>query len=71
MRIDGILHVALGVVWQEDVDDLEAYAIEEFCAPSVDYSAAVALAGAGATSMCDVSDALSPIELLELRRCEP
>ena len=48
----------LSLVEQEDVDDLEAYAIEEFCAPSVDYSTAVALAGAGATSMCDVSDAL-------------
>ena len=42
----------------EDPDDLEAYAIEEFCAPNVDYSAATAMYAAGATSMCDVSDAL-------------
>ena len=48
----------LSVIQNDGVDDLEAYAIEQFCAPSVDYSAAVAMAHAGATSMCDVSDAL-------------
>ena len=48
----------LSLVEQEDVDDLEAYAIEEFCAPSVDYSSAIAFAHSGATSMCDVSDAV-------------
>jgi thiamine-monophosphate kinase len=48
----------LAVIERDGVDDLEAYAIEQFCAPSVDYSAAAALAHAGATSMCDVSDAL-------------
>ena len=48
----------LAVIQNDGVDDLEAYAIEQFCAPSVDYSAAVAMARAGATAMCDVSDAL-------------
>ena len=42
----------------DGADDLEAYAIEQFCAPSVDYSAAVAMANAGASAMCDVSDGL-------------
>ena len=32
------------VIEKDGVDDLEAYAIEEFCAPNVDYSAASALA---------------------------
>ena len=48
----------LAVIEKDGVDDLEAYAIEEFCAPNVDYSAASALAHSGATSMCDVSDSL-------------
>lgn len=48
----------LYLIEAEGVDDLAAYAIEEFCAPSVDYSAATAFAHSGATSMCDVSDAL-------------
>ena len=48
----------LAVIEKDELDDLEAYAIEQFCAPSVDYSAAAAMAHAGATSMCDVSDAL-------------
>jgi len=48
----------LYLIQQESVDDLEAYAVEQFCAPSVDYSAAAAFAYSGATSMCDVSDAL-------------
>lgn len=48
----------LAVIEEEAPDDLQAYAIEQFCAPSVDYSAAVAMTDAGATSMCDVSDAL-------------
>jgi thiamine-monophosphate kinase len=46
------------MVSKESSDDLEAYAIEEFCAPSVDYSMAQSMAMAGATSMCDISDAL-------------
>lgn len=48
----------LAVIEKDGVDDLEAYAIEQFCAPSVDYSAAVAMANAGASAMCDVSDGL-------------
>jgi len=48
----------LAMVTNESCDDLEAYAVEQFCAPTVDYSAAAALADAGATSMCDISDAL-------------
>ena len=46
------------VIDMDGADDLEAYAIEQFCAPSVDYSAAVAMANAGASAMCDVSDGL-------------
>lgn len=48
----------LAVIQKDTLDDLEAYAIEEFCAPNVDYSAASAMAHAGATAMCDVSDSL-------------
>jgi len=48
----------LSVINKDGADDLEAYAIEQFCAPSVDYSAAVAMASAGASAMCDVSDGL-------------
>jgi thiamine-monophosphate kinase len=48
----------LAVIEKDGVDDLEAYAIEEFCAPNVDYSAASALAHSGATAMCDISDSL-------------
>jgi len=46
------------VIEKDGVDDLEAYAIEEFCAPNVDYSAATAMAGSAASAMCDVSDSL-------------
>jgi thiamine-monophosphate kinase len=48
----------LAVIQKDQTDDLEAYAIEEFCAPNVDYWAASAMAQAGATAMCDVSDSL-------------
>ena len=48
----------LYLIEQEGADDLAAYAVEQFCAPSVDYFAAAAFAHSGATSMCDVSDAL-------------
>jgi thiamine-monophosphate kinase len=48
----------LSVIQKDTLDDLEAYAVEEFCAPNVDYSAARALADSGATAMCDVSDSL-------------
>lgn len=48
----------LSLIHYTDFDDLEGYAREQFCAPSVDYSAAQAFTHAGATSMCDISDAL-------------
>ena len=48
----------LSVIQKNEVDDLEAYAIEEFCAPNVDYWAASTMANSGATAMCDVSDSL-------------
>ncbi len=48
----------LAMINNENCDDLEAYAVEQFCAPSVDYSMAQSMAMAGATSMCDISDAL-------------
>ena len=38
--------------------DVQSYAIDEFCAPTVDYVMAGALASAGASAMCDISDAL-------------
>ena len=55
----------LSVIRRDDFDDLEAFAIEKFCAPNVDYSAAVAMSDAGATSMCDISDALT-IQALQM-----
>jgi len=48
----------LSLIEKAEPDDLEAYAIEQFCAPSVDYSLATAMCESGATSMCDVSDSL-------------
>ncbi|MDP1851869.1 MAG: thiamine-phosphate kinase [Candidatus Planktophila sp.] len=48
----------LAVIQKDGIDDLEAYAIEEFCAPNVDYWAASAMAHSGASAMCDVSDSL-------------
>ena len=48
----------LSLIEIAEPDDLEAYAIEQFCAPSVDYSIATAMHQSGATSMCDVSDSL-------------
>ncbi len=56
--LPGWSSAGLSVINQSEVDDLEAYAIEQFCAPNVDYFAAIAFAEAGATSMCDVSDSL-------------
>jgi thiamine-monophosphate kinase len=41
-----------------ELNDLENYAVDEFCAPTVDYSMAVAFANKGAHAMCDISDAL-------------
>ena len=48
----------LALISNENFDDLEGYAIDQFCAPSVDYSAGAWLASSGATAMCDISDAL-------------
>ncbi len=48
----------LALIGRDEYDDLEGYAREQFCSPSVDYSAAQAFRHAGATSMCDISDAL-------------
>ena len=56
--LPGWSSAGLSLMKQSEPDDLEAYAIEQFCAPNVDYFAAIALAQAGATSMCDVSDSL-------------
>jgi thiamine-monophosphate kinase len=41
-----------------EFNDLQQYAVDEFCAPTVDYVMAVAFANKGAHSMCDISDAL-------------
>lgn len=38
--------------------DLAIHAFSEYCAPTVDYVSAVQFSNAGATSMCDISDAL-------------
>ncbi len=38
--------------------DFEQYALSEFSAPTVDYQSAIAFARAGASAMCDISDAL-------------
>ena len=44
---------------EKDMDsDLAQHAMSEFCAPTVDYSAAVQFANAGANSLSDISDAL-------------
>jgi len=56
--LPGWSRAGLSVINQSDVDDLEAYAIEQFCAPNVDYFAALSFAQAGATALCDVSDSL-------------
>ena len=42
----------------DEPNDLQNYAVDEFCAPSVDYAMAVAFANKGAHAMCDLSDAL-------------
>lgn len=44
---------------EKDLDsDIALHAVSEFCAPTVDYSAAVQFSNGKATSMCDISDAL-------------
>jgi thiamine-monophosphate kinase len=48
----------LHFIGKDDVSDLQKYAIDEFCAPNLDYSLALAFANKGAHAMCDISDAL-------------
>ena len=48
----------LSCIEKSELSDLESYAVEEFCSPTLDYSMAVAFANNGAHAMCDVSDAL-------------
>jgi thiamine-monophosphate kinase len=48
----------LAAIEKAELSDLESYAVEEFCAPTLDYSMAVAFANNGAHAMCDISDAL-------------
>jgi len=48
----------LASIEKAEHSDLQRYAVDEFCAPTVDYSKAVAFANTGAHSMCDISDAL-------------
>ncbi len=48
----------LSCIEKSELSDLESYAVEEFCSPTLDYSMAVAFANKGAHAMCDVSDAL-------------
>ena len=48
----------LASIEKSELSDLESYAVEEFCSPTLDYSMAVAFAHKGAHAMCDVSDAL-------------
>ena len=48
----------LAIIDKDLESDIAHYAISEFCAPTVDYSAAVQFANGKATSLCDVSDAL-------------
>jgi len=56
--LSGWSAAGLHFIINEDVSDLQKYAIDEFCAPNVDYSLAVAFANKGAHAMCDISDAL-------------
>ncbi len=48
----------LSLIDCEELSDLQSYAVDEFCAPSVDYSMAIAMGAKGARAMCDISDAL-------------
>ncbi len=48
----------LASIEKAEHSDLQRYAVDEFCAPTVDYSLAVAFTNTGAHSMCDISDAL-------------
>ena len=48
----------LALIEKDDFSDLENHAVDEFCAPTLDYSTAIAWANKQAHSMCDISDAL-------------
>ena len=48
----------LAFIESEIENDLVLHAVSEFCAPTLDYSAAVQFSNEGAHSMCDISDAL-------------
>ncbi len=48
----------LACIESDELNDLQIYAVDEFCAPTVDYSMAMAFANKGAHAMCDISDAL-------------
>ena len=48
----------LSCIEKSELSDLESYAVEEFCSPTLDYLMAVAFAHKGAHAMCDISDAL-------------
>ncbi len=48
----------LAAIELDELNDLQSYAVDEFCAPTVDYVMAVAMASKGAHAMCDISDAL-------------
>ncbi len=48
----------LAFIEVDELDDLQRYAVDEFCAPTVDYVMATAFANKGAHAMCDISDAL-------------
>jgi thiamine-monophosphate kinase len=47
----------LAIIEKDLETDIALHAVSEFCAPTVDYSAAVQFANGKATSMCDISDA--------------
>ena len=47
----------LAIIEKDLENDIAAHAVAEFCAPTVDYSAAVQFSNGKATSMCDISDA--------------
>lgn len=48
----------LAIIEKDLGSDIALHAVSEFCAPTVDYSAAVQFSNGKATSMCDISDAL-------------
>jgi thiamine-monophosphate kinase len=48
----------LAIIEKDLEGDMALHAVSEFCAPTVDYAAAVQFSNGKATSMCDISDAL-------------